>query len=87
MTENKKRPSRKATVISVSGTKSIVVAVEIRRKHFTGKVIKLTSKFHVHDENAQAKVGDYVLIEEGRKVSKTKSWHLVEVLSNRGDGK
>ena len=38
------------------------------------------TKFVVHDENNSATVGDRVLIEESRPISKTKRWRLVNIL-------
>ena len=75
------RKQRKGTVISRSGDKSIVVLVESRRRHpLYGKTVKVTSKFHAHDEKNAADVGDIVLIMETRPISRLKRWRLVEVL-------
>jgi ribosomal protein S17 len=38
------------------------------------------TKFVVHDEQNLATVGDHVLIEESRPVSKTKRWRLVSII-------
>ncbi|MFO6424663.1 30S ribosomal protein S17 [Motilimonas sp. KMU-193] len=68
-------------VISDKMDKSITVAIERKVKHpIYGKFIKRTTKLHVHDENNQCVVGDYVSIRECRPLSKTKSWTLVEVI-------
>ena len=61
--------------------KSIVVAIKDREKHpLYGKFVKKTKKFHVHDENNEAHVGDTVSIMETRPGSKTKRWRLVEIV-------
>jgi small subunit ribosomal protein S17 len=44
------------------------------------RTIKRTSRFHAHDEERAAKVGDRVRIEETRPLSKLKRWRLREVL-------
>jgi small subunit ribosomal protein S17 len=44
-----------------------------------GKVVKAFNKFHAHDEENIAKVGDTVVIMETRPLSKTKRWRLVSV--------
>ena len=44
------------------------------------KVVRHASRFHVHDESNEAKVGDLVLIAETRPLSKTKHWRLAEIL-------
>ncbi len=69
-------------VISDKMEKSIVVAIERRVKHpLYGKIIKKTTKLHVHDEENVSKQGDVVLIKQCKPISKTKSWTLVEVLN------
>ena len=44
------------------------------------KVVTGYSKFYAHDEKAEAKIGDVVLIEETRPLSKLKRWRLTKVL-------
>jgi small subunit ribosomal protein S17 len=61
--------------------KSITVAIERRVKHpIYGKFIKRTTKLRVHDENNECGMGDTVVIEQCRPLSKTKSWRLVKVI-------
>ncbi len=45
------------------------------------KAIKVSHKYHVHDEKGIAKVGDMVEFTECRPLSKTKKWYLTKVLS------
>jgi len=45
------------------------------------KAIKVSQKYHVHDEKGIAKVGDTVEFTECRPLSKTKKWYLTKVLS------
>ena len=67
-------------VISDKGDKSIVVMVTRSIKHpVIGKYIKKNSKIHAHDESNKAKIGDEVIIEECRPMSKLKSWVLVQI--------
>lgn len=80
-TENKVR-FIEGVVVSDKMEKTLVVAVERRVKHpMIGKIVKKTTKFHVHDENEVAKMGDRVRMKESRPISKTKSWVLVDVVS------
>ena len=51
-----------------------------RRHEQYGKVIKGSSRFHVHDPENQSKTGDRVEIKQVRPISKTKTWQLVQVL-------
>ncbi len=82
-TETKRgtRKSRSGVVVSVAGNKSIVVSVERRVRHpLYGKVIRSTKKYHVHDEENRAAVGDHVSFQETRPMSKTKRWRLVDIV-------
>lgn len=61
--------------------KSITVKIERRVKHpIYGKFITRSTKLHVHDEKNECGIGDTVVIEQCRPVSKTKAWRLVKVL-------
>ena len=69
------------TVTSAAGDKSATVMIERRIKHpVYGKIVKRSTKLHVHDENNECGTGDVVVIEQCRPMSKTKSWRLVEVV-------
>ena len=68
-------------VVSDKMDKTITVMIERKVKHpIYGKFIRRSSKFHVHDEDNNAKTGDMVIIKETRPRSKTKSWDLVSVV-------
>ncbi|MBK8116846.1 MAG: 30S ribosomal protein S17 [Candidatus Accumulibacter sp.] len=61
--------------------KTVTVIVERRVKHaMYNKIIVRSSKYHAHNDNDEAKVGDVVEIEECRPVSKTKSWIVTKLL-------
>ncbi len=78
------RKTRKGVVVSKSGDKSVVVRVERRTRHpLYGKVVKYYKKFHAHDEENQAVVGDSVRIKECRPLSRMKRWRVVQVMSDR----
>ncbi len=69
------------TVSSDKMDKSATVVIERRVKHpIYGKFIKRSTKLHVHDENNECGMGDTVMIEQCRPMSKTKSWRLVKVV-------
>ena len=81
MEERNHRKVRIGVVVSDKMQKSIVVAIKDREKHpLYGKFVKKTKKFHVHDENNEAHVGDTVSIMETPPLSKTKHWRLVEIV-------
>jgi small subunit ribosomal protein S17 len=67
------------TVVSDKGDKTVVVRVERRVKHpLYGKIIKLSKKYHAHDEANAYSVGEQVRIQECAPVSKLKTWAVVE---------
>ncbi|MDK2896766.1 MAG: small subunit ribosomal protein [Candidatus Atribacteria bacterium] len=68
-------------VITDAMDKTVVVRVTRLAEHpLYKKKIKRVSKFAVHDEQNGCRVGDQVLIEETRPLSKTKRWRVVTVL-------
>src|SRR5687767_3730324 len=75
------RKERLGRVVSNKMNKTIVVSVERRFPHPRfKKVVKSFKKFYAHDEKNDAKIGDVVLIEETRPLSKLKRWRLTKVL-------
>jgi len=69
------------TVVSDKMDKTIVVSVDTFGVHrIYKKRVKKSTKFHVHDENNTAKVGDTVRFMETRPLSKTVHYVLVEVV-------
>ena len=80
------RKERLGKVISSKMAKTIVVEVERRFPHPTyKKVITAHSKFYVHDEKSEAKVGDMVLIRETRPLSKLKRWRLTQIVERSAE--
>jgi small subunit ribosomal protein S17 len=68
-------------VVSNKMQKTVVVAVENLVKHgMYQKYIKRTNKFLAHNEDPAVNVGDRVLIEETRPLSKRKRWNVRQVL-------
>ncbi|MGH7198489.1 MAG: 30S ribosomal protein S17 [Candidatus Omnitrophota bacterium] len=80
------RKERTGIVLSDKMQKTIVVQIRRKARHpVYGKVIEQASKFKVHDEKNEAKIGDEVRIVETRPLSKDKRWRLVEILSHGHD--
>lgn len=81
-----KKISRKATktgvVVSNKMMKTVVVAVEnvVMHKMYQ-KYVKRTSKFMAHNEEQGINIGDRVVIEETRPLSKRKRWNVKEVIT------
>jgi small subunit ribosomal protein S17 len=82
MSEDIKLRTLQGKVTSDKMDKTISVLVERKEKHpVYGKVVKKSTKYHVHDEENICNEGDTVTITETRPYSKTKKWRLVSVVS------
>ncbi len=68
-------------VVSNAMDKTITVLVERRVAHpLYGKYVRRSTKVHAHDEQNQCNVGDVVMVEQSRPLSKTKTWRLVKII-------
>ena len=75
------RKTRQGVVTSNKMDKTIVIAAKFKEKHpINCKFVQKTKKYHAHDENNEANIGDTVLIMETRPLSKTKRWRLVSII-------
>ena len=84
------RGSRRVIVGSVTSAnmqKTVVVTVirRVRDRRFH-KFLTRRVKYHVHDENNSAKVGDLVEIIESRPMSRTKRWRLLRTITKAVEG-
>ena len=69
-------------VVSNKMQKTIVVKIEDRYPHpIYSKTLSKTKKYLAHDELETCNIGDQVLVEECRPLSKRKRWKLIKVLS------
>ena len=76
-----RRQERRGVVVSNAADKTIVVRVDAVKAHPKyKKVVRRSTRFHAHDEQNQANVGDVVRIVETRPMSKTKNWRLAEIV-------
>jgi small subunit ribosomal protein S17 len=67
------------TVVSDKADKTVVVRVERRVKHpLYGKIIKLSKKYHAHDEGNAFSTGEQVRIQECAPLSKLKTWTVLD---------
>jgi len=74
-------------VISDKMDKTVVVKVERFKKHpFYHKIMTVSKHFKAHNENNEAKEGDYVIIEETRPLSREKRWSVVQIVK-KGNSK
>jgi small subunit ribosomal protein S17 len=68
-------------VVSNKMDKTVTVLVERKVKHsLLGKVLRVSKKYHAHDENNEFHQGDLVSIEECRPLAKTKSWRVTKLV-------
>ena len=66
------------TVVSDKTDKTVVVLVERKVKHpVYGKIMRLSKKYHAHDEANTFKEGEIVRIEECAPISKLKTWKVL----------
>jgi len=69
------------SVVSDKMDKTVTVKIERKVPHpIYRKYVRRSTKIHAHDENNECSVGDIVMVEECRPLSKSKSWRLVKVL-------
>jgi small subunit ribosomal protein S17 len=81
MSDRASRKSRVGIVISDARDKTVTVEVVDSKTHPKyGKTVRVRKKFHAHDEQNEAHLGDTVKIEETRPLSKTKRWRVSEVV-------
>jgi small subunit ribosomal protein S17 len=81
VSERGQRQERRGVVVSNAMDKTIVVKVDTVKAHTKyKKVVRRSAKFHAHDPENQANVGDIVRIIETRPLSKTKNWRLAEIV-------
>jgi len=74
--------TKEGVVVSDKMTKTRVVMIErVYRHPRYERVITRSKRLKAHDETNASKVGDRVLIEETRPLSKDKRWRIRQVLT------
>ena len=72
---------REGTVVSAKMTKTVVVQVDRLVEHpLYGKRVRQRKRYMAHDERAECRQGDRVLIIETRPLSRNKRWRVSKVL-------
>jgi small subunit ribosomal protein S17 len=72
---------RQGVVVSDKADKTIIVRVDVTRRHRRyGKILRTSTKLHAHDERNDAGTGDTVRVVECRPMSRSKRWRLTDVL-------
>ena len=81
MSEAKLKRTLIGKVVSDKMDKTVTVLVERKVKHpLLGKIIRVSKKYHAHDENNECHTGDVVTIEECRPIAKTKAWRVAKTV-------
>ena len=81
MSDSKLKRTLTGIVTSDKMDKTVTVLVERKVKHpLLGKIIRVSKKYHAHDETNEIHAGDVVMIEECRPLSKTKSWRVAQLV-------
>jgi len=81
MSESKLKRTLTGIVTSDKMDKTVTVLVERKVKHpLLGKIIRVSKKYHAHDEDNECHAGDVVTIEECRPIAKTKSWRIAKLI-------
>ena len=80
--ERRVRKTRVGVVVSDKMDKTVVVEVKRLVAHpLYKKIIRRRNKFKAHDPQNTCQVGDKVLIEETRPLSRDKRWRVKEILA------
>tara|TARA_B100000965_G_scaffold388912_1_gene393982 strand:+ start:1493 stop:1753 length:261 start_codon:yes stop_codon:yes gene_type:complete len=68
-------------VVSNSMDKTVVINVERRFPHpIYKKYVRSSKKYYAHDEKNNCDVGDTILIEESKPLSRLKRWRVKETI-------
>lgn len=81
MSERGNRKAQIGVVVSDKMDKTVVVKIDRLVKHAVyNKYIKRSAKYKAHDNDNICKIGDRVLIEETRPISKDKRWKVRQII-------
>ncbi len=77
-----KRKTRVGRVVSNKMQKTVVVVVETPRRHpLYKKIVRNATRFKAHDEKGECGLGDLVLLEESRPLSREKRWRVARIVT------
>ena len=82
MSKEKNLKSMTGIVSSNKMDKTVVVLVEYKVLHpLYKKYVKMSKKFKAHDEKNECQIGDKIVIESCKPISKDKKWVLKEIVT------
>ena len=80
----KKHKDMVGYIVSDKMDKTVVVAVEMLRRHpLYKKTLKRVTKYKAHDEKNECGMGDIVRIIETRPLSREKRWRVAEIITKK----
>ena len=74
--------TKQGTVIKAQGKTAAIICKEKKAHSKYHKLMTRSQKFLVHDETSSLKVGDCVEVQQCPRISKNKSWKLLQVISS-----
>jgi small subunit ribosomal protein S17 len=81
MSEQNANRTLQGRVVSDKMDKTVTVVVERKVKHpIYGKFVRRSTKVHAHDENNECQIGDVIVVEQCRPLSKSKTWRFVKLV-------
>ncbi|OGP17139.1 MAG: 30S ribosomal protein S17 [Deltaproteobacteria bacterium RIFCSPLOWO2_02_FULL_50_16] len=81
MAERTKRKTMFGTVLSNKMDKTVVVGIDRRIFHKEyKKYLSIQNKLKAHDEKNECQLGDKVMIQEDRPISRDKSWRVSKII-------
>lgn len=84
MSNTAKKREMEAYVVSNKMDKTVVVEIKKRVQHRVfKKYFTVRKKYTAHDETNECQVGDKVLIQQSRPMSRTKRWKVIKVLERK----
>jgi len=84
--QQKVRRRLQGVVITAKAEKTVAVVVERMVQHRVyKKIIRRKAKYLAHDEGKKCQVGDKVVIQLVRPLSKLKRWLVVDVVERAAD--
>jgi small subunit ribosomal protein S17 len=76
-----KQKTRQGVVVSNRASKTISVRIDTTGRHRRyEKIVRTSRTVHAHDEREEAGIGDTVILQESRPLSRSKRWRLIEVV-------
>ena len=81
MSDSRHKKQLIGTIVSNKADKTVVIKVERQVKHARyRKIITREKKYMAHDEENTGQIGDLVMIQESRPLSRHKTWRVIKTI-------